>query len=110
MKKFLVVLACLVVILFESCGAKTIDKKILGSWESDSIVYTFSKDSLYIDEIGVEGDQYSYVIDTSNKEIIYKNEIDEYFDVLKIVSVTNETLVLKMDGETYKFSRIKDDK
>lgn len=107
MKKIFFVLACLVVFLFGSCGAKSIDKKILGSWQSDSVVYTFNKDSLYIDEIGVEGDQYAYIIDAKKKEIIYKGDIEEYYDVLQIVSISEDTLILKMDDDIYEFKMVK---
>ncbi len=67
-----------------------------GSWISNSTVYSFQNDSLYVDEINNEGDVYKYN---------YKNGIikaidsfgDEFY--FKIDKISNNKLKIQFEGE-----------
>lgn len=71
--------------------ANSINTKLIGVWQIDNVTYTFTSDTLYIDEINNEGDWYSYVV--TNSVIIASND---YYEPLqfKIISVTDDWLTL----------------
>ena len=56
---------------------------INGSYINKNIVYSFVKDSLYIDEIGIEGDAYAYDYVKDDSTVRAYNNLDEInFNVL----------------------------
>lgn len=67
-----------------------------GSWYSEGVVYSFVNDSLYIDEIGNEGDVYIYnykdgVINTVS---LFGDEFS-----FKIDKISSNKIKIKFDGE-----------
>ena len=51
--------------------------EINGSYINKNIVYSFVKDSLYIDEIGIEGDAYVYDYVKDDSTVRAYNNLDE---------------------------------
>ena len=87
---------CLILTL-TSISSYTSNQDIFqGSWYSKGIVYSFVNDSLYIDEIGNEGDVYTYnckdgVIDTV---VSFGDEFS-----FKIDKISSNKIKIKFDGE-----------
>lgn len=67
-----------------------------GSWHSKGIVYSFVNDSLYIDEIGNEGDIYSYKYEDG--VINATSSLGDKFS-FKIVKISPKKIKIKFDGE-----------
>ena len=67
-----------------------------GSWYSEGIVYSFVNDSLYIDEIGNEGDVYTY-----NYKDGVINTVNSFGDEFsfKIDKISSNKIKIKFDGE-----------
>lgn len=67
-----------------------------GSWHSKGVVYSFVNDSLYIDEIGNEGDVYTY-----NYKDGVINTISSFGDKFsfKIYKISPNKIKIKFDGE-----------
>ncbi len=63
------------------CEAKQISKTDLyGQWQIENVTYTFTADSLFIDEIDVEGDEYTYTL--SNNIISTYSDIYGKMDIM----------------------------
>ena len=67
-----------------------------GSWHSEGVVYSFVNDSLYIDEIGNEGDVYTY-----NYKDGVINTVSSFGDEFsfKIDKISPNKIKIKFDGE-----------
>ena len=67
-----------------------------GSWYSEGVVYSFVNDSLYIDEIGNEGDVYTY-----NYKDGVINTVSSFGDKFsfKIDKISSNKIKIKFDGE-----------
>lgn len=88
MKKFVLFLftACLSIISVY-CA------EINGSYINKNIVYSFVKDSLYIDEIGIEGDAYVYDYSKNDSTVRAYNDLDEIN--FKVLYNDNDTIKIK---------------
>lgn len=108
MKKFLTVILMLVI----SMAASAEDTKLDGVWKSGNIELTFVEDTLYMDDIEVEGFQYIYSFDQKTNVV---KAVSPVFDtdviLIKIVRITKDAITLYfMDDEAktvYKFNRKK---
>ena len=80
--------------------------EINGSYINKNIVYSFVKDSLYIDEIGIEGDAYVYDYVKNDSTVKAYNDFDEIN--FKVLSNDNDTIRIKyIDSEKiYTFVKI----
>ena len=80
--------------------------EINGSYINKNIVYSFVKDSLYIDEIGIEGDAYAYDYIKDDSTIRAYNNLDEIN--FKVLYNNNDTIKIKyIDSEKiYTFVKI----
>lgn len=67
-----------------------------GSWHSEGVVYSFVNDSLYIDEIGNEGDIYTY--NYKDGVINTVNSFGDRFS-FKIDKISPNKIKIKFDGE-----------
>lgn len=94
--KSIILAICLVFSL--NIFGEIISRDIQGSWKIDNTVYTFEQDTLYIDEINVEGETYTYYIKDS---IIYAKSIFGDLIKFKIANVNNKKLKLIYFTEDY---------
>ena len=80
--------------------------EINGSYINKNIVYSFVKDSLYIDEIGIEGDTYVYDYIKDDSIVRAYNDLDEIN--FKVLYNDNDTIRIKyIDSEKiYTFVKI----
>lgn len=80
--------------------------EINGSYINKNIVYSFVKDSLYIDDIGIEGDAYVYDYIKDDSIVRAYNDFDEIN--FKVLSNDNDTIKIKyIDSEKiYTFVKI----
>lgn len=80
--------------------------EINGSYINKNIVYSFVKDSLYIDEIGIEGDAYVYDYTKDDSIVRAYNDLDEIN--FKVLHNDNDTIKIKyIDSEKiYTFVKI----
>ena len=67
--------------------------EINGSYINKNIVYSFVKDSLYIDEIGIEGDAYVYDYVKDDSIVRAYNDLDEIN--FKVLYNENDTIKIK---------------
>ena len=67
--------------------------KINGSYINKNIVYSFVKDSLYIDEIGIEGDAYAYDYVKDDSTVRAYNDLDEIN--FKVLHNDNDTIKIR---------------
>ena len=67
--------------------------EINGSYINKNIVYSFVKDSLYIDEIGIEGDAYVYDYTKDDSTVRAYNDLDEI--KFKVLYNDNDTIKIK---------------
>ena len=67
--------------------------KINGSYINKNIVYSFVKDSLYIDEIGIEGDAYVYDYVKDDSIVRAYNDLDEIN--FKVLHNDNDTIKIR---------------
>lgn len=75
-----------------------------GSWKYKKVVYTFKGDSLFIDEIGNEGNSYTYRL---YHGYIYYKDYDGFVNSdVKVVKVKCNYIVLEMDGKRFHFKRL----
>jgi hypothetical protein len=108
MKKFLTVILMLVI----SVAASAEDTKLDGVWKSGNVELTFIGDTLYMDDIDIEGFQYIYSFDQKTNVV---KAVSPVFDtdviLIKIVMLTKNAISLYfMDDEAktvYKFHRKK---
>ena len=80
--------------------------EINGSYINKNIVYSFVKDSLYIDEIGIEGDAYVYDYTKDDSTVRAYNDLDEIN--FKVLYNDNDTIRIKYidSEEIYTFVKI----
>lgn len=74
-----------------------------GSWQTDNVVYTFTEDSLYIDEIGNEGDCYKYSID-ANKVVAVNSLGDTISFMINLIDTSDINIVFNVDGLSDSFN------
>ena len=67
--------------------------EINGSYINKNIVYSFIKDSLYIDEIGIEGDAYVYDYIKDDSTVRAYNDLDEIN--FKVLYNDNDTIKIR---------------
>ena len=67
--------------------------EINGSYINKNIVYSFIKDSLYIDEIGIEGDAYVYDYVKDDSIVRAYNDLDEIN--FKVLHNDNDTIKIR---------------
>ena len=67
-----------------------------GSWISNSVVYSFQNDSLYVDEINNEGDVYKYKYQNGIVKVIDSFGDEFYF---KIDKISSNKLKIQFEGE-----------
>ena len=67
--------------------------EINGSYINKNIVYSFVKDSLYIDEIGIEGDTYVYDYIKDDSIVRAYNDLDEIN--FKVLYNDNDTIKIR---------------
>ena len=67
--------------------------EINGSYINKNIVYSFVKDSLYIDEIGIEGDAYVYDYIKDDSTVRAYNNLDEIN--FKVLYNDNDTIKIR---------------
>ena len=67
--------------------------EINGSYINKNIVYSFVKDSLYIDEIGIEGDAYVYDYIKNDSIVRAYNDLDEIN--FKVLHNDNDTIKIR---------------
>lgn len=67
--------------------------EINGSYINKNIVYSFVKDSLYIDEIGIEGDVYVYDYIKDDSTVRAYNDLDEIN--FKVLYNGNDTIKIR---------------
>ena len=67
--------------------------EINGSYINKNIVYSFVKDSLYIDEIGIEGDAYVYDYVKDDSIVRAYNDLDEIN--FKVLYNNNDTIKIR---------------
>ena len=67
--------------------------EINGSYINKIIVYSFVKDSLYIDEIGIEGDAYVYDYVKDDSTVRAYNNLDEIN--FKVLYNDNDTIKIR---------------
>lgn len=89
--------------------------EINGSYINKNIVYSFVKDSLYIDEIGIEGDAYVYDYTKDDSTVRAYNDLDEINfkvlyndnDTIKIRYVNNEKIYTFVKINNYDIHNMK---
>lgn len=89
--------------------------EINGSYINKNIVYSFVKDSLYIDEIGIEGDAYVYDYAKDDSTVRAYNDLDEINfkvlynnnDTIKIRYVNNEKIYTFVKINNYDIHNMK---
>ena len=89
--------------------------EINGSYINKNIVYSFVNDSLYIDEIGIEGDAYVYDYIKDDSTVRAYNDLDEINfkvlyndnDTIKIRYVNNEKIYTFVKINNYDIHNIK---
>ena len=97
MKKIISIIAA----LFVSCSmfASELD----GSYANKNIVMSFVGDSLYIDEVGIEGDAYKFKC--KDNIVTAHNSLDNIY--LKIVRKTKNAIYITYDNKKiYKFVKV----
>lgn len=87
---------CLVLMLASISSYAAKQDIFQGSWYSEGVVYSFVNDSLYIDEIGNEGDVYTY-----NYKDGVINTVSSFGDEFsfKIDKISSNKIKIKFDGE-----------
>ena len=74
-----------------------------GSWYSDGIVYSFDNDSLYIDELGNEGDVYIYEYIGGTINAI--NSLGDEFS-FKIHKISPDEIEISNEAQLFTLNRI----
>ena len=74
-------------------------------WKNKKVIYTFVDDSLYIDEIGNEGDCYTYeLVDNC---LYLTDELGYPSAKIVIVKMTKKHVWILIDNKKFKFRRYK---
>lgn len=97
MKKIISIIAA----IFVSCSmfASELD----GSYANKNIVMSFVGDSLYIDEVGIEGDVYEFKC--KDNVVTARNSLDNIY--FKIVRKTKNAIYITYDNKKiYKFVKV----
>lgn len=85
MKQLFIILAMFVsTFVYADTNAVEIKKPLLGSWQVENVVYTFTNDSLYVDEIGNEGDEYTYTAKQLD-DVIIVTATNCFSDIFKFI-------------------------
>ena len=72
-------------------------------WKNKKVIYTFVDDSLYIDEIGNEGDCYTYeLVDNC---LYLTDELGYPSTKIVIVKMTKKHVWILIDNKKFKFRR-----
>ena len=72
-------------------------------WKNKKVIYTFVDDSLYIDEIGNEGDCYTYeLVDNC---LYLTDELGYPSTKIVIVKMTKKHVWILIDNKIFKFRR-----
>ena len=93
------ILSIITILLFAFC-LSTSANEFEGKYVNDSlnVGYTITDDSLFIDDIGIEGDCYKIVSISSNGRITLKDDFGDLRDDLTLIKEGN-TLIVKDDKD-----------
>ncbi len=72
-------------------------------WKNKKVTYTFVDDSLYIDEIGNEGDCYTYEL--KGNCLYLTDELGYPSENIVIVKMTKKHVWILIDNKKFKFRR-----
>lgn len=70
-----------------------------GVWKDGTLEMTFLQDTLLIDEIDVEGDEYTYSVDSTNNVITVTSPFYSDTILIKIVKITPKELHIYYIGD-----------
>ena len=94
-----------------SMSALATKEDLQGKWyavegKNDTIVYEFDKDTLYIDELAVEGFRYTY---TLSEDVVVFTDVFGTTDTFNIIALDKNELVIKYNDvdECFTFTKVK---
>lgn len=92
------IFSIITIFLFAFCLSTSAKNEFEGKYVNDSlnVGYTITDDSLFIDDIGIEGDCYKIVSISSNGRITLKDDFGDLRDDLTLIKEGN-TLIVKDD-------------
>ncbi|MBO5003798.1 MAG: hypothetical protein J6D03_00725 [Clostridia bacterium] len=100
MKKLAVIFTIAILSIINACANNNVE--LSGSYSNGNIVYTFSNDSLYIDEVDIEGDAYTYKL--VDNIVVATNSMDSISFNIKVN--TNSIEITYDNKKTYVFDKV----